>query len=261
MNMTKWIANRNQLQMMQYLLRLRTKMMSSSLFFLNLSKKIDKSLSATSEIKDDLKEIKSLVSSHGQRILNVEDRVSHVETSVSKLVQENEDLRKELYKMNLIIEGIHDPVGEDDDALYAKVKLFICDVVGEDITFDTAFRLGHQKPHFRRPIKVRFLSVIQRNLVYSNRSKKAPPFYINEDLPFSVRRDHGILRDKKRNEIRMGINPDLIKINYKTRTISVADNHFKVQDGILLECSNTQIQQRADQRQHPSSSRSFLGPQ
>jgi hypothetical protein len=140
------------------------------------------------------------------------------------------------------------------------VKLFICDVVGEEISFDTAFRLGQQKPHFRRPIKVRFLSVIQRNLVYNNRTKKAPPFYINEDLPFSIRRDHGILRDKKRTEIRNGTNPEQIKINYKTRSITVGSTHLKVQDGTLLEYSNPQTQLRSDQRQQPSSSRSFLGP-
>jgi hypothetical protein len=221
---------------------------------LKLATKID---AATNDIKEDLREIKSLVSSHGQRINDVEDRVEHVESAVTKLTQDNEDLRKEINKMNLIIDGIPDPVGEDDNALYGRVKTFICGIVKDDISFDTAFRLGQQKPNHRRPIKVRFLSMVQRNLVYSLRSNTSPPFYINEDLPFSIRRDHGLLRDRKRQEIRNGINPDHIKIDYKSRCITIENLTYQAKDGVLSKSSNTSTQQHAEPR--PSSSR-FLCP-
>jgi hypothetical protein len=202
---------------------------------LKLARKIDQSLSATNDIKDELKEIKTLVSTHSSRLSTVEDRVGHVESSVSKLHQENEDLRKELCKMNLIIDGIPDPAGEDDDALYRRVKIFISDLVQEDISFDTAYRLGQQKPNHRRPIKVKFLSMMQRNHVYNNRTKTSPPFYINEDLPYSVRRDNGLLRDRKRQEIRKGAIPDQIKIDYKSRSISIAGVVYNVNDGVFQE--------------------------
>jgi hypothetical protein len=227
--------------------------------FMDLARKIDQSLSATNDIKDDLKEIKTLVSSQGERLTHVEDRVGHAETSVKKLINENEDLRREINKMNLIIDGIPDPAEEDEDALYTRVKVFISDLVGEEISFDTAFRLGHHKLNHRRPIKVRFLSMIQRNLVYTNRGKTAPPFYINEDLPYSILRDHGILRDRKRNEIRNGTHPDQIKIDYKTRTISIANVLHGVNNGILLPQRNPSS--LAYSQPQPSSSRAFLGSQ
>jgi hypothetical protein len=220
---------------------------------LALTKKMD---AATNDIKEDLREIKSLVSSHGQRINVVEERVEHVESAVTKLSQDNEDLRKEINKMNLIIDGIPDPVGEDEDALYGRVKMFICGIVKDDISFDTAFRLGQYKPNHCRPIKVRFLSMVQRNLVYSLRSNTSPPFYINEDLPYSIRRDHGLLRERKRHEIRKGVIPDQIKIDYKSRSISIAGVSYKVHDGVFHEQRINPPQLRDESR--PSTSRHFL---
>jgi hypothetical protein len=202
---------------------------------LNLARKIDQSLSATNDIKDELKEIKTLVSTDASRLSTVEDRVGHVESSASKVHQEDEDLRKELCKMNLIIDGIPEPAGEDDDALYRRVKMFISELVKDDISFDTAHRLGQHKPNRRRPIKVKFLSMMQRNHVYNNRLMTSPPLYINEDLPYSTRRDHGFLRDRKRQEIRKGVAPDQTKIDYKSRSISTAGAIFNVHDGVFHE--------------------------
>jgi hypothetical protein len=96
----------------------------------------------------------------------------------------------------------------------SRVKTFIFEITGEDISFDTAYRFGPDKIHYRRPIKVKFLSMIQRNQVYSNRNKTTPPFYINEALPYSIRRDNGLLRERKRQEIRKGMNPEYVKIDF-----------------------------------------------
>jgi hypothetical protein len=56
--------------------------------------------------------------------------------------------------VNLIIDGIPDPAGKDDDALYRGVNMFISDLVKDDISFDTSCRLDQHKPNHRRPIKL-----------------------------------------------------------------------------------------------------------
>ena len=57
------------------------------------------------------------------------------------------------------------------------------------------------------------------------------PFYLNEDLPFSLRRDQSILRQKKKEAI--GITADLVKINYKNKTIKIANETFSVKNGCI----------------------------
>jgi hypothetical protein len=122
---------------------------------------------------------------------------------------------------------------ESDDELYSRVKIFLTSIFDEEITFDNAHRLGKHVIHHRRPIKIRFMTMLQRNIVYQNRSKAIPPFFINEDLPFSTRRDNAILRKKKRDAIQSGILADDVKIDYRQKFVTVRNLRFEVKNGSL----------------------------
>jgi len=136
-----------------------------------------------------------------------------------------------------------DSADESDDHLYSSVKLFISELTEDEISFDTAYRLGKFKPNHRRPVRVRFLAMCQRNLIYSNRNKLTPPFYINEDLPFSIRKDHAILRSKKRDAIKSGVPTENISIDWRQRSILINLDKFAIKDGNLVLVSQSQSKQ------------------
>jgi hypothetical protein len=200
---------------------------------LYLVKKVDGNLQETKGMRKDLKEIKDLVTSHERRLHNTEVRVENVESSLQKLELENEDIRKELNKINLIVEGIPDTEDETEDELYGRVKYFLSNQIEQDVSFDNAYRLGKPRPDYRRPIRVRFMTMLQRNIVYQNRSKAKHPFYVNEDLPFTTRRDYGILRKKKRDTIQKGVPADQVKIDYKNKTIAIGNTRQSIKQGFL----------------------------
>jgi hypothetical protein len=195
----------------------------------------------TNAIRNDLKEIKELVSSHETRISSSEVKIQNVESSLEKLEREHEDMRKEMGKINLIIQGIPDTVDETEDELYSRVKIFLLKQVEDDVSFDSAYRLGKPKPHYRRPIRIRFMTLLQRNLVYESRNKALPPFYINEDLPFATRRDFSVLRKKKRETIQSGIPAEEVKIDYKNKTITIQSTQHHVKNGILQSINSSII--------------------
>jgi hypothetical protein len=210
-------------------------------------KKMDDHQEATCGIRDDLKEIKTLICSHDRRISNTESKVDNIESSIEKLEQQNDELRKEMSKINLIIDGIPDTTTESDDELYSRVKIFLTEIVDEEITFDSAHRLGKYVLGHRRPIKVRFMTMVQRNIVYQNRAKAVPPFFINEDLPFATRRDNAILRKKKRDAIQSGISADDVKIDYRRKIVTVRNLSYHVKNGILSAgLSDTTSSRRMD---------------
>jgi CRISPR/Cas system CSM-associated protein Csm2 small subunit len=197
-------------------------------------KKMDVQQEATSGIRNDLQDIKYLnISTHDRRISNTEVKVDYIESSIEKLEQQNDELRREMSKISLIIDGIPDSATESDDELYSRVKIFLMSIIDEEITFDNAHRLGKYILHHRRPIKIRFMTMLQRNIVYQNRSKAVPPFFINEDLPFATRRDNAILRKKTRDALQSGILADHVKIDYRQKFITVRNLRFEVKNGFL----------------------------
>jgi len=207
----------------------------------SLHAKMDQSLNTSKQLTEDVKQIKEIVSTHDGRIGKVEQRIDKVEYSVNRLGLEQEYLQKEINKVCLIFDGLPDSADESEDDLYRNVKLFMSELVDEDISFDTAYRLGKYKPNFRRPIRVRFLAMCQRNLIYSKKSKLHPPFYINEDLPFSIRRDHAILRNKKKEAIQNGTPVENISVDWKLRTITINQDKFKVIDGALSQTNSASL--------------------
>jgi len=133
------------------------------------------------------------------------------------------------------------------------------EMIQDDISFDTAYRLGKFKSNFRRPIRVRFLAMCQRNLIYANKNKLLPPFYINEDLPFSIRKDHAILRNKKKEALQNGSLLENISIDWKLRTITVDARKFSILNGNLIP--SMQVSTSSNSSQHSTSTPAdFLDP-
>ncbi|OXA46619.1 hypothetical protein Fcan01_18790 [Folsomia candida] len=70
----------------------------------------------------------------------------------------------------------------------------------------------------------------ERDLVWANRKATVPPIFINEDLPFTLRRDFAILRKKAKEIRRENGNAE---ITWRTKTITTESEVLIVKMGIL----------------------------
>jgi len=195
----------------------------------SLNKKMDKNLKATTDIKKEMTDLKRTVNNHDKRLSDAESGIQKLELSVNQITSENELIQIELKKLNLVFMGIQDDLEESQDQLYTKVQSIISKTTPLDIPLDTFYRLGYFNSAKNRPVKVKFTSMTQRNIIYSNRSNLLPPNFINEDLPYSTRKSNAILRNKKKEAINEGVPADEVNINYKMKQIAVKGQVFKVQ--------------------------------
>ena len=167
-------------------------------FLKAMDTKFDTKFDKTNEKVDSvLNSVKSLE----ERIAKVESTVSESETKHSTqfnaLSKEMEQIQIDFRKLYLIFVGLKEDAGETERVILNKINDF-CKVeleVGE-VQLDTAYRFGDNR-FGPRHIKVKFLSLRQRNEVFSSRNRlrtKKIPVYINEDLPPQTTNRRKLLR-------------------------------------------------------------------
>jgi len=88
-------------------------------------------------------------------------------------------------------------------------------------------------------VKLRFLSIKDRNAALKSSSKLPPTVFINEDLPSSTRQAHRKLRAKLK-ELKWSSTEE-IKVDWKKLCIETSSNKFQIMDGTL-----TQIDKRLE---------------
>jgi hypothetical protein len=152
------------------------------------------------------------------QISAIESSISSLQSDSSAHQNEHELLYADVNELNLLIAGITESPQENDSFAALEVQRLITDITGRKITVDVAHRVGKYRPNKARKIKVRFLSLLERNCVYFHRKNLNHPCYINEDLSPRTRNDHALLRRKK-NDI-LHISQDAsIKIDWKRKTL------------------------------------------
>ncbi|OXA54130.1 hypothetical protein Fcan01_10251 [Folsomia candida] len=174
------------------------------------------------------------VALHKEKLDELESEVKNLKIKVSETTGENERLWCELSKINLIFSGIPERINESQKDLFDQVANVI-KATGHTYNFDTAYRIGKPSKNSTRPIKVRFLSLFERNEVYGNRFKVNKPTFINEDLPASLRNDHRILRQKRSQLRNLGYDAKQIHVDWSKRTINSGESSFYLLNGNLIE--------------------------
>jgi hypothetical protein len=165
--------------------------------------------------------------------------ISALKSSVSLLLKDSsarrcdqETLYADVNKLNLIVSGILESPHETNTFIAHEVQRLIKDTTGKNITIDVAHSIGKSQPYRIRQIKVRFLSILERNCVYAHRNNLSHPQYINEDLSPDTRSSHALLRRKK-YEILQTNKDATIKIDWKHKTLQHGTSFFAIKDGIL----------------------------
>ncbi|CAL8143176.1 unnamed protein product [Orchesella dallaii] len=195
---------------------------------------LDKKLDSTNKKIDNINTfLKSSISKQDVKIENLELKVNWLERNC-------ESLMREVNEKNLVFSGIREEESETEETLMKIISNIIRKITKLNIQPDVIFRLGGQRTNTIRPVKVKFNSVGHRNAVLQCWSKdrespKLTGFYegifINEDLPYTIRRDHAILRKGKKIINQKGLE---CKIDWKSRSIDVDDGStYTVKDGKL----------------------------
>lgn len=200
-----------------------------------LCAKID---SSTNDIKMSISEINNSLASHKSEIEALKSTVANLSSSsrqasgaISSLEHNTEFVERELKRINLVISGLQDAVDEYPGVLKGKIAEFLTSITDCNIEIDTATRIGKFVENRCRHIKVRFLTMTDRNRVYESRFNTTPPVFINEDLPFCTRKDNFILRQKLKELKEKKIPAEIV---WTKKTIKTGTHCFTLKDGVLV---------------------------
>jgi len=174
--------------------------------------------------------IQNSIKSQNSRIANLESENKKLNTKVQQIQRDNEMILKELRERNIIICGIQDDADETDEDLVNAINRVMPETDDDnEITIESFYRIGPYKADRNRPIRVKFQKLSDRNLVYYNRNEIDPSIYVKEDLPYSMRRDHAALHEKKKELVDLGAS---VSINFKQRTVETDTGEiYKAIDG------------------------------
>lgn len=166
------------------------------------------------------------------RLMILEVENSELKRKLSFLETENELLYRSTNFQNLIFTGIPDEENESSGQLQLKVMKIITQKTGKQIKFDSAYRIGASAKSSQRAVRVHFFCHQDRNSVYEKRREDPTDQYINEDLPFSVRRNNRAIRLKKAELTDEGIK---FNIDWKAKKIHLEDGDvISVHEGKYL---------------------------
>ncbi|CAL8088371.1 unnamed protein product [Orchesella dallaii] len=185
---------------------------------------------------DDLtKSVKNNSIVQNGRLEKIESENLELKSKLTNLQRENEALQSELREKNLILCGVEDLENESESQLLNKVcevfKKITLPVDGNiKIRPDKAFRINKFSADKIRNIKVKFSTISERDVIFRNRDNAPDPISIKPDTPYTIRRDHAILK-KKENELRqLG---QECSVNMKTRQMFTNGVTFNMVDGVL----------------------------
>jgi chromosome segregation ATPase len=206
----------------------------------SLETKIDKS---TSSIKTSIENIQVTVTQHQNDIESLKLQINNfaaggdvLSSKVAQLEHSQEVIEREMKKINLIISGVADCSNEFNTSLRGKIETLLQDITSDIIKVDAVARIGSYQGDKSRQVKVRFLTIRDRDNVWNCRTNTNPPIFINEDLPFSIRRDHAVIRKKVKQLKEDNIQYD---IKWGARQIQTEQHLYTIKEG-RTTCSATQ---------------------
>lgn len=144
----------------------------------------------------------------------LQSEVVELRQTITQMSSDNEKLWCEVNKLKIVIVGLNDAENESDVQLNDKINLLFKEIVGEDVDFDYFTKIGKFQSSHSRIVNVRFNSYSSRAKVFENRLKTKPPIFLNDNFPASLRKDHAVIRAKKKSLLSNGYNFQQIKIDW-----------------------------------------------
>ncbi|OXA41614.1 RNA-directed DNA polymerase from mobile element jockey [Folsomia candida] len=211
---------------------------------LRISSKID---TLTENLKCSVSDIKVCLLAHQTELNTLKNDVAKLtkgniglSTRMDYLECHNKQIERDVKRINLIISGLSDPLNESLEELRIIVNKLLSNIVKQEINVDSVLRLGSHKAQGCRRVIVRFSCLSDRESVWNSRKETKPPIFINEDLPYTLRRDFAILR-KKAKEFKD--NNENCTINWKNKSITSDRESHQVCNGRLVANKRTESEE------------------
>jgi len=198
--------------------------------------KVNNVVASTEEVKKSIADLKKdfeiQTTDHEKRICGVEELAINLQTSIDKLKASNEGIYNKMNELNLVVSGLPDSETETNNQLVRTVQKLIFEITKREISIDVGSRLGKFRPGVTRAVKVKFVTMLERNCVYLHRTSLKHPCYINEDLSPETRKDLALLRQKKKEILSQDRNAT-VTIDSKTKTLHHGQRRISIRNGIM----------------------------
>jgi len=171
---------------------------------------------------------------------------------VKSLEKSNQFLHCELNKHNIVLHGVPESNTETAETIATEFFKREMNVTPE---IDIAYRIGAKKVDKIRPIKIKFVKLKERNLVWRERQNLEKPYYVTEDLPIEVRTTKKLLNQARYEAVKKGKNS---KIDWKNSQVAVDDEIFEVVNGKLTPVEEGTLDMDCDDTSIASTSQPFL---
>jgi len=194
------------------------------------NRKIKKTHDIVEKLTEDVVALKKRVDQNDEKFVQVEDKVSNVESHLQNLHSANLAMQLKLNELNLILFGLPEESDETEFSLIEKLTECLAPLSEQKIVPETAKRLGLIKPDSPRPIKMRFSTLTQRNIVFDRQSSLSnDKLTIKKDVPFELRRDYAILMKKKQDAINDGVAEEDIAIDFRAKRMKIGSDEIQIQ--------------------------------
>lgn len=203
----------------------------STLIADSVEKAVQNSLDARLNRLENL--ITTKVNSNSKQIGELKKQSVFFDTRLKTLEKQAEALESEVREKNIIITGLNDNDREDTRDLFQKVSTIFRDITQMNIRPDKVYRIGKYNQGFHRNVRVKLLTVSEKDIIMDQRRRIKPPMYFNDDEPYTIRFAKKLLRDKRRECYENGIESS---IDFKNWCVNTKDGDvFKVIDGKLVK--------------------------
>lgn len=206
------------------------------------------------EVKEAVFQISTAIKKVEENVEQLNVRVGINENTISSHQSEIEYLQIQARRLNLIIVGIAESLGESSEMLSKKVQdLFTKTLEINDIAIPTdgCFRFGKSRPGNPRNIKVKLCTELHRETILAKRNllkDKKLNIFINEDLPYSVMTRRRQLR-LERNKARLSGK----QAQMKGDLLIIDKNKYKIENGTLIQVNSAYQQRQQTTQSLPAS--------
>lgn len=179
------------------------------------------------EIKCD-----AMIKSSASIIHKLQLENSELRQKLNFLERENELRYRESHFQNLILVGLKDDEEENTNNLILKIQQILLDISSNQIAIDTVYRIGKFTSDRQRSVRIRFMSHSDRNKALENSENLPENIYLNEDLPYTIRRDNRLFRNKRSELFNLGVN---FQTDWKNKVITTNDGRkISISDGKFI---------------------------
>lgn len=190
--------------------------------------KLDDIQQSISDLQNGLQANKDTVRKLEENVEDISDSINNIQSQLDDFRSEKVKIESAVREMYLILAGINDDADETEDAMAEKIQQIVKDInPANQFKYDTLYRIGKFQNGKTRKIRVKFLTMKERNSFLSLRKDTKRPVFIDEDEPNEIRTAKFQMREKIRSLKQSGDN--VTGVSYKTFEIETDSSFYRLE--------------------------------